>query len=364
MNQHWIDFKTLREQLDFLQVLKDYGIELKPRANNQFYGFCPLPGHNGKKKSPSFSVNLAGKMWKCFGCTRGGNILDLVIYLEGKDPDNRQHVREVAVMLAERYGVGGASPPEKPDDPKPRPGNPPRRQVSSPKTEAQPAQKKPSEVDTRPVNVNAPLDFELKGLDPDHPYLKERGFTRDTILHFGLGFCNRGLMAGRVVIPLHNPEGKLIGYAGRFTRDDQISEKNPKYLFPSNRERDGKILEFRKSHFLYNGHRIREQVRDLYVVEGFASVWWLTQAGFEDVVALMGNSCSQEQVVLIRSMVSPSGRVWIFPDAGDGGTRCAQSLLMQLSPHRFCHWVKLGEGQPTDLSPDDLVKLLEWKVVP
>ncbi len=224
------------------------------------------------------------------------------------------------------------------------------------------AQEKPSEVQARPVIVNAPLDFELRGLDPKHPYLKERGFSDKTILHFGLGFCNRGLMLGRVVIPLRDQIGKLIGYAGRFTRDDQVGEKVPKYLFPGDRDRNGTVLEFRKSLFLYNGHAIQAPVDDLIVVEGFPSVWWLWQAGFANVVALMGSSCSKEQAAIIRSLVSDWGRVWLLPDVGEAGDLCAESVLEQVAPHRFTRWVQLDDGQPTDLSPKELATLFERRV--
>ena len=368
MNQQWIDFRELRERLNFEEVLRDYGVELKRKKADQLVGFCPLPNHNGKRKSPSFSVNLQRKCFNCFGCNRGGNCLDFVIYMEGKDPKNRQHVREVALLLQERFHFD-SDPNPNPDR---RASNPKHAEAgpNAPKSSRKPvelargAQEKPSEGQARPVLVNAPLDFELRGLDPKHPYLRERGFSEHTILHFGLGFCNRGLMQGRVVIPLRDQAGKLIGYAGRLTRDDQVGDKVPKYLFPGDRERNGTKLEFRKSLFLYNGFSIKQPVRDLVVVEGFASVWWLTQCGFSDVVALMGSSCSEEQAFLIRSLVSPSGRVWLMPDAGEAGERCAESVLMQVAPHRFTHWVKLNEGQPTDVSPDDLMQLLEWKAEP
>jgi len=55
---------------------------------------------------------------------------------------------------------------------------------------------KPAKPDTQglPVVVNAPLDFELKGLNREHPYLFNRGFSKETIEHFGLGFCSRGYL--------------------------------------------------------------------------------------------------------------------------------------------------------------------------
>ena len=97
------------------------------------------------------------------------------------------------------------------------------------------------------VLVNAPIDFELKTLDPNHPHLKVRGFTKETIRHFGLGFCNRGMLNGRITIPLHDPQGRLVGYAGMLTKDAEISETNPKYRFPEDRGKDDVKLEFRKT---------------------------------------------------------------------------------------------------------------------
>jgi len=371
MIQQWIDFRLLKERLSFEEVLQHYKIDLKRKngsSGSQLHGFCPLPGHNGQKKSPSFSVNLERKCFQCFGCHAKGNHLDLAVLMEGKSPYDRNHLREIARMLAETFGIECGKPAEnngggderKQPPPPSKPARPQSKRNSKPE-----AHENAGQAPTRPATIiNAPLDFELKGLDPDHPYLKERGFTAETIMHFGLGFCNRGLMAGRVVIPLRDQHGKLIGYAGRFTRDDQVSEKVPKYLFPSNRERKGEILEFRKSHFLYDGHAIKEPVRDLVIVEGFPSVWWLWQCGFANVVALMGSSCSPDQATLVLNAVSVSGRVWLMPDAGDAGERCAETVLRQIAPNRFTRWVKLDEGQPTDRTPDELVKLLEWKVMP
>src|SRR5690606_34121518 len=79
--------------------------------------------------------------------------------------------------------------------------------------------------------VNQPLDFELQGLDPAHPWLAGRGFTATTATHFGVGFCERGSLAGRIAIPLRDAEGKLVGYAGRATDDATATEGNPRYLF-------------------------------------------------------------------------------------------------------------------------------------
>jgi DNA primase len=177
----------------------------------------------------------------------------------------------------------------------------------------------------------------------------------DTIAHFGLGVCSRGLLKDRVAIPLHNSDGRLIGYAGRVVDDTKITKENPRYRFPSKRQHAGQLVEFHKSLFLYNGSRIKAPVDDLVVVEGFASVWWLHQNGWPHAVATMGADCSERQAELIAALVKPDGRVWILPDGDDAGRRFAQSLLLQVSPCRFVRWVRIEENkQPTDLSAEQL----------
>ena len=207
--------------------------------------------------------------------------------------------------------------------------------------------------------MNAPLDFELKGLNPEHPYLFGRGFTAETIERFGLGFCSRGMLKDRIAIPLHDAEGKLVGYAGRVIDDRAITEDNPRYRFPGARERDEKNFEFRKALFLYNGFRFKNPLDDLIVVESFTSVWWLTQNQIPHVVATMGADCADEQASLIVSLVKPSGRIWMISDGDPAGERLAHSVLTKVSPHRFIRWVKCDEGkQPTALTSEQLKSCL------
>ena len=329
---NWIDFKELRAKLTFEQVLHHYGVEVK-RNGNQHHGFCPLPNHNGKKNSPSFSANLEKGIFQCFGCGAKGNLLEFAAMMEKVDPKAGTAFRKVAGELQKRFcpELGG-----------------------KPEADKKPVTK-PDKPDDLSVVVNAPLDFELKGLDCTHPYLLNRGFTQDTIDHFGLGFCSRGSLKDRLAIPLHDHAGKLVGYAGRVVDDTTITEDNPRYRLPSKRERDGKIFEFRKTLFLYNGYRIKAPVDDLIVVEGFTGVWWLAQNELPNTVGTMGADCSEKQAELIVSLVKPSGMVWIMPDGDTAGERHAQTLLTLISPHRAIRWLKLSDGkQPTDLSGEEL----------
>jgi DNA primase len=329
----WIDFRELRNKLDFLDVLRHYNVTVKVKGR-QAQGFCPLPMHEGKGRSPSFSVNLDRKCWQCFGCGAKGNVLDFAVRMEGLNPSVPADVRKTALILSEKLASA----------------------ASGGRQSAVASAGKPS----LPIVVNAPLDFALKELDPEHPYLRERGVSAATIEHFGLGYCQRGLLAGRVAIPLHDSEAHLIGYAGRLTKDKEISEENPKYLFPPKRERSGTVYEFHKSLFLYNGFRIQEPVNHLAVVEGFASVWWLYECGHVGSVALMGASCSETQARQIVQLVKPRGSVWVFTDGDDAGRRCALSVFLQVGAYRAVRYAPLAEGkQPTDCNADALSALLK-----
>ncbi len=99
----WIDFKELRQKLDFEKVLQHYGVEIK-RKGDQHQGFCPLPTHEGeRKKSESFSANLKRGIFQCFSCQAKGNILDFAVIKAGLDPENGEDVRRVALELQAKF---------------------------------------------------------------------------------------------------------------------------------------------------------------------------------------------------------------------------------------------------------------------
>jgi len=340
----WVNFKQLRKSLDFEKVLVLYGVTVKKSKGNRHQGFCPLPTHHGKRKTPSFSAKLDWGAWQCFGCGARGNILEFAARMEGLDPANMQDLRQVALKLQEHFGIVPTGD-----------GN------SEGNRQDEPDAKQPTGL---PTIVNAPLDFELKNLDPKHPYLLGRGFTPETIEHFGLGFCSKGLMKDRVVIPLRDHKGALVGYAGRVVDDRRISETNPRYRFPSGRERDGVYYDFQKSQFLYNGFVLARDGRfhEIQVVESFTACWWLRQNGFQNVVGLMGASCSSQQADLIVRLVVPGGLVTILTDGDDAGERCAVSVFTEVAPRRAVRWAKLQDGkQPTDLAATELEAILGKK---
>ena len=339
----WIDFKELRKKLQFSEILRHYQIVAKVKGDRG-YALCPLPSHpprnDEKKRTASLSINFSRNIFQCFGCKTSGNAVEFASRMEGFDPSDPKQFRQAAIKIAEIFHISFVRSRNSEDGAE-------AASLSLVVTQSAPS---PPPFDG-PLIVNAPLNFELKHLDPRHPYLASRGFTPETIEHFGLGYCNRGLMKDRVAIPLHDPIGQLVGYAGRAVEDPMITDAFPKYRLPGDRVRDGVKYEFRKSHLLYNHHRIRSRGLDLIVVEGFASTWWMHQCGFTNVAALMGSSCSEEQADLIAAIAA---KVWIMSD-GDPAGELYQNLWEQLGTRVHCRRIKLDDGkQPTNLPKAEL----------
>lgn len=349
MSARKIDFGALRERLSFGDVLAHYNVSGKQKGGGQWQGFCPLPSHvhkgDGEKPhSPSFSVNLGRSIYNCFGCGGKGNVLEFVIRMEGFDPENGEQFRAGALRAEDLFfgttTVGRDAGQVSTSMP---PAAPIRETVVKDEPEL-------------PVVVNATLDFALQGLDAGHPYLADRGFTSETAHHFGLGFTARGLMKNRIAIPIKNRDGQLVGYAGRVVDDNTISDDNPRYRLPGDRERGGTKFVFRKSELLYHPDELRGcRSKYLFLVEGFASVWWFWQHRIRPVAAVMGSSLSERQAELVLGLTSDDARIVLIPDADAAGQRLAQSALPLLAPHRFIRWLVLwGEKQPTDMTREEL----------
>ncbi|MGH8715736.1 MAG: CHC2 zinc finger domain-containing protein [Burkholderiales bacterium] len=342
MTNTWISYKELREKLSFEDILAHYRVELKAKGD-QWYGFCPLPTHEGNRRSPSFSATITKGIWQCFGCGAKGNLIEFAARMERLNPDDAGEFRKAALFLKRTFVSGGEKP------------RPPARAPTETDQAGGGGDDSRKEMT---VIVNARLHIELKSLDYDHPYLKRRGFSECIIKAFGLGYCNRGLMKGRIAIPLHDEFGYLIGYTGRIVDDSAINENTPRYLYPGSRERNWLRYEFHKSEFLYNGYRVKGAT-DLVVVESFSAVWWLAEAEIINAVAVMGASVSEKQAKLITELVPEDGRVWVFANGDQAGERMAESAMKLIAPHRFVRWVKIGERkQPTDLSADEPQQIL------
>lgn len=309
----WIDFNELRTQVSLEEVLtKYYALSNLKREGRKLVGPCPI---HGGEAARAFSADLDKNLWHCFtDCGGGGNQLDLVARKEGIS------VREAALKLHEFFVAQAAG--------------------MSVAAEAAPVA---DESSSRP---NPPLEVMLE-LQPDHPYLTDtRGLTPETIAHFGLGYCGKGVLRGCVAIPIHDVNGRLVAYAGRRVKE-ATAQKRGKYVFPKG---------FHKESELFNYHRAMATGEPLIVVEGFFGALALCQAGFPSAVATMGSTVSGHQAELL-SVVPELIILFDGDEAGQAGTEQLQRLLRTAGT--IVRVARLNHG----IGPDDLsVRALRWLI--
>lgn len=315
----WVSFQEIKQQVSIEDILRHYGLmEALRQKDDELIGLCPF--HQETKGS--FHASVTKQAWNCFGCKRKGNILDFVAFKEEVE------IRQAALLIQDWFLASPKEPLKAPEK-----SEKPQTDVSVPLEQEN----------------QTPLTFELKNLDPKHPYLKERGLEKETIQHFGLGFCSRGLMKGRIAVPIESEQGTLA-YAGRYPGEPPEGEE--KYMLPPG---------FAKSNVLFNLHRAKEVASEsgLILVEGFFDAFRIWQAGFPQVVALMGSWLSEKQKELLVSSLGSQGKITLLFDADDAGRECETQCLQELSDRLFVKAVKLPyDGDQPDKLSDNVIRAL------
>lgn len=340
MASDWIDFRALKDKVKIREVLERYGYlsHLKDRGGGRLQGPCPL--HKGRNPT-SFHVDCEKGVFNCFSSCGGGNVIDLVMKAEPCD------LRTAGKKLAAWFDLTF----ERPRKALKR-SETGRKEKSAPKPQEAPkrAPETPTQANSAPQEtisqVNPPLSSPLKTLNPDHPYLWARGLTAETVKTFGLGFCSRGIMAGRIAIPIHNDAGELVAYAGRAVDNEPAREG--KYKLPAG---------FQKSQVVYNLTRARaHRAQGLIVVEGFFDAMKVHQAGFPNVVALMGSTLSEHQEQLL---LKATDRLALMFDGDDAGLSCTRDFWKRLRQKIYLKEIAVPKGaQPDSLSDAELRALL------
>ena len=309
MKSTWVDFKAVKEAVSLELILQRYGVLEKLRGKgDERRGRCPI--HQGEGED-AFHANFKKNAFQCFSCKARGNVLDFVAAME------QCTVREAAIKLQEWFSVAATE------------GGTQSKLVT-------PLPARGGEI----AAANVPLAFQLKGIDPNHSYLSDRGISRETADTFGVGFFQgKGSMRGRVVIPIHNERGELVAYAGR-----SIDGSEPKYKLPPG---------FHKSAVLFNLHRVTAS--EVIVVEGFFDCMKVWQSLHPFVVALMGCSLSEQQEhLLLRQFRTVS----LLLDGDDAGRKAAEEIANRLVHSLHVRIVDLPDGkQPDQLEVEEIEQL-------
>jgi DNA primase len=309
----WVDFSALKRAVSLEAVLRHYQIPGLRRHRDQLQGCCPI--HRGHRDD-SFRAHLTKNVFQCFACQAHGNVLDFVAAME------QCSIREAALRLQEWFGV----------------------RTSGLRLYPAAAARQNRELVRKKEGTNLPLRFVLTGVETNHPYLAQRGIDPATTAEFGVGFYpGPGLMSGRIVIPIHNPHGQLVAYAGR-----ALDDRPPKYKLPAG---------FRKALELFNLQRaVAAGGKTVIVVEGYFDCMRVHQAGFPWMVALMGSSLSAAQE---SSLLAHFERVVLMMDGDAAGQAASAAIAVRLSGRRSVQVVRLPDGsQPDQLSSSTIRQLL------
>jgi hypothetical protein len=266
MQKGFVPFAEVKRAVSLEAVLERY--ELLPsltRKGMNLAGPCPFcKGSSGRQ----FQVNLVKNAWYCFGCKEGGNILDFVAKKEGVS------IRTAALKLDSWFELGLVEK-EKPHA----------------EAFAAPAETRAASVEAPPVaketppTSNPPLAFTLKTLDPKHESLSPLGFSTETIERFGAGYFAKGLLKGRLAIPIHSAAGDLVAYAGLAVEEDA----SPRYLFPP---------KFYAPLEVMNLHRLSEFAEEggpLYLAAEIEGVFRLAEVGIVTALGLFDGTLSEVQ---------------------------------------------------------------------
>lgn len=308
--------QAVRDAADILSVASEHTrLERKGRDHQ---GLCPLH----KEKTPSFHVDPDRGLFYCFGCNAGGDAIKLHMLTTGDD------FPAAIEALALRYGV--------PVRERTR-----RRGAEGPDVEgalaaaaeffrAQLARHELPQryLAGRKVPAELVERFEI-GYAPDgwtHLYdaLKTRVPERDLAAAGLIGKSKRDTFIdrfrNRLMFPVHNPAGRLVGFGGRALGDD-----NAKYINTAETER------FHKGELLYGLYQARRAVRDggrAVLVEGYFDVVGAVAAGVEAAVATMGTALTPEQARLLARYAEEAVVAYDGDEAGERAHVRALPILL------------------------------------
>jgi DNA primase len=336
----YIDFKAVKAAITMEQLLRHYGLfDQFKRSGDNLSGPCPV--HKGSN-STQFRISISKNIWNCFSeCKNGGNVLDFIAKMEDVS------IHAAALKAIQWFNLDPSEISSDDSDDKKE------NQVQKSKASTSRTKPNANNVEAAQENnaPNKPLKFRLEKLDRVHPYLTERGLTTETIIDFGIGYCAKGVMAERIAIPIHNLEGNIVAYAGRFPGEP--TGDIPKYKLPQG---------FRKSLELFNIDRAVKEPpeKPLVIVEGFFDCMKLHQNGYRKVVALMGSSLSPAQEEIIRKATDPKSRIILMLDEDEAGRAGREDIAVRLANTAFVkvHTFEQENSQPEQLSAEDVSALL------
>lgn len=348
----------IKQKLDIVEVIGEY-LQMKPAGSGSFKAVCPFHA----ERTPSFHISRERQIWHCFGCDKGGDMFAFVMELEGMTfPEALRH-------LARRAGV------EVPEfKPQPKAVTDARETLLAVQAWAQKFYAKvlhdhPEAAEARGYLEQRGITGELiekfgLGYAPDRwdalvQFLASRGFTKQQILDSGFALNKKsgeGLLdrfRHRVMIPLSDPVGNVVGFTGRVLASPgkTTTPESPKYM------NSPESAVYHKGRVLYGLHLAKTGIRSaqsVIVVEGNLDVVSSHKAGVENIVASSGTALTEDQ---LRLLARYTKRVVFCLDADAAGFAAAKrafEVAAKMSTPLDIRCLIIPEGAGKD--PDEVVQ--------
>lgn len=343
LSDAWLE--ELRSRVSLEEVVSEY-VPMKQKGR-RFWGCCPF--HN--EKTPSFSVDTQAQLYYCFGCHKGGTVINFIMDME------RMEFIDAVKLLAERA------------------------HMELPESSYQPGESRTSRDERERMyeanRLTARYFHDLLWTEEGAQalnYLYGRGLNDSDIRRFGLGASPKGwdgllhhleeqgfeeallekaglivrrdsgrfdMFRGRVMFPIINAQGRVLGFGGR-----AIGDAQPKYLNTA----ETPIFNKRLGLYALNFVQKERSVGHLVLVEGYMDTVSLRKYGVKGVVATLGTALTEEQARLMKRYAP---EVWISYDGDAAGQKAALRALdifdRQGMPAKVIDY-------PSGMDPDDFVK--------
>jgi DNA primase len=229
----YINFAELKANTQIEQVFPMLDLVLKQRGD-QWRGQCPVCDGSDR----SFVVTKTKEAWYCFGCRKGGDVIAMVA-----------HVRDLSMKDAAHAIADGTVTVT---------GNSSRNSSTT----------VPPSAEGKETEKLQPLAY----LQPAHEAVQKFGLSEETCTHFGAGYAPRGILRGRLAIPIHDLSGELVAYCGRAVNEKQ----KPLLTFPKS---------FDPSLYVFNLHRV--EGGELYCTNDPLDVLLAFENGVENAIAFL-----------------------------------------------------------------------------
>jgi len=330
------NINELRSKLDIVEVISSY-IPLSKKGRN-YFGLCPFHDDH----SPSLSVSPDKQIYKCFVCGESGNVFNFVMNYEHlsfpeaanllaknigmnldisiKREDNKyEHLYEI-MDIANKFYQNNLNSKE---------GTLAREYLTKRKL-------------TPEIIKEFGIGLSLNKHDMLTNLLISKGHSLEELNSIDLANSNHDSYINRIMFPLEDARGRVIGFSGRIYDNSNMS----KYQ----NSREGVL--FKKRELLFNYHRAKDEVRkskNVIVMEGFMAVIRAYSVGIKNCIATMGTALSNEQASLIKKMSSNIILCYDGDNAGRTATLTSGEMFLKLNVNPKV--IVLTDG----LDPDDYI---------